>query len=356
MRLLKLLQVKKSWVNIGFIVIICFCKISNIHSYINNRFINHHHRPFHQSLVLSAQQSSDSTSNFQSEDTELVLEAAERTDRGSKSTPEIDTKLSEWIELKSNEYTKQKKLAKNDMNLFGNYDVSYAGPGINQKGQPAGGAFRGTLGKLFFKTDKLLQNIIQNEKNEIQVIDVLKGRIFSFIPFRVILYGIATYLQEKDRNTLSKKLNRNFTESTIRADFEPPVICFGNEWNKFSFSIRIGPKSNVALDTPYVDQRIRLGIGGRGSLFIFKRTFDMMANEWQIWKEQKKPVSGKLCGKILVMTGIISNLLEYYVLKNIHKFILKKVFFLPGTLITLLGVYLLSSYGGIFRDNPDAMS
>ena len=334
------------------LILVLLCHVCNIQCYFGKHFI--HHRLKENNIYKSKPTYLDATyslSNFKSEDTELVLETVKRTDRGINSTPEIDNLISQWIQLKSDEYKSENKLAKTDLNLFGNYDVTYAGSGKNQTGQPAGGAFRGKIGKKIFTTDKLLQNIIQNENNQTQVVNVVKGRIFSFIPFRVILYGIATFLNDNERSLLYRKYGRNLTESAVRADFEPPLICFGNEWNKLSFSIRIGPKSNVVLDTPYVDQRIRLGVGSRGSLFIFTRTFDMMANEWQIWKEQKKPLSGKSIGKLLLTSGLVIMSLE--ILKNMSKAVMKTNLFLPGSLLTLFGVYLFTNRGGILRDNNE---
>lgn len=53
---------------------------------------------------------------------------------------------------------------------------------------------------------------------------------------------------------------------TVRAFFAPPKIKFGG-FPAFS----VGPKSSVVLSTTYLDERIRLGRGSRGSLFVFTR-------------------------------------------------------------------------------------
>ena len=299
-----------------------------------------------------------SESFFQSDDTETVLKLVRRTDRGTQSTPQLDTNVSEWIQLKSNEYKQQNKLARDDINIFGNFDVTYVSSGKNETGQPAGGAFRGKLGKILFQSDRVYQNIISNEINkQIQVINIIKGKLLYLIPFRVILYGIASFLNESDRNLLVRKYGRNVTESCVRVDFESPLICLGDEWNKYSFSVKVGPKSRVVLDTPYVDERIRIGIGGRGSQFIFTRTYDMMANEWMIWREQKKPVSAKRIGAGLILTGILWNFLEVFILTLISILRTKQfLIFSPGTVIALIGLYLFTSKGGIMRGNQDDLS
>eukprot|EP01023_Acetabularia_acetabulum_P068625 TRINITY_DN9758_c1_g3_i3.p3 TRINITY_DN9758_c1_g3~~TRINITY_DN9758_c1_g3_i3.p3 ORF type:complete len:174 (-),score=21.77 TRINITY_DN9758_c1_g3_i3:277-798(-) len=56
------------------------------------------------------------------------------------------------------------------------------------------------------------------------------------------------------------------SKDTVKVIFDPPVICLLN-----LFSFNIGPKSRVQLQTTYLDEQIRLGKGGQGSLFVFKR-------------------------------------------------------------------------------------
>lgn len=45
--------------------------------------------------------------------------------------------------------------------MFGNYNVAYVSAGPGQSGQPAGGRFRGGLGKLLFRTTFLGQSVLQ---------------------------------------------------------------------------------------------------------------------------------------------------------------------------------------------------
>ena len=47
--------------------------------------------------------------------------------------------------------------------------------------------------------------------------------------------------------------------------FDSPVLSLGG------IHTRIGPPSSVVLKTTYVDERVRLGRGSRGSLFVFTR-------------------------------------------------------------------------------------
>ncbi len=48
--------------------------------------------------------------------------------------------------------------------------------------------------------------------------------------------------------------------------FEPPKMTLGRDIN-----LRIGPESSVQLTTTYLDERLRLGRGSRGSRFVFIR-------------------------------------------------------------------------------------
>lgn len=45
--------------------------------------------------------------------------------------------------------------------VFGNYNVAYVSAGPKQYGQPVGGRFRGTFGKLLFRTTFLGQSVLQ---------------------------------------------------------------------------------------------------------------------------------------------------------------------------------------------------
>eukprot|EP00798_Chlamydomonas_sp_ICE-L_P001374 gene1374-32739_t len=54
--------------------------------------------------------------------------------------------------------------------------------------------------------------------------------------------------------------------ATVKVLFDPPVLTL-----KDSLHLRIGPPSSVQLTTTYLDDRVRIGKGSRGSLFVFTR-------------------------------------------------------------------------------------
>jgi hypothetical protein len=79
--------------------------------------------------------------------------------------------------------------------------------------------------------------------------------LFGCIPGEVKLRG--TFEQSKAHDNDGK---------TVRAQFGSPTFrIFGLP------ALPIGPKSEVTLATTYIDDRVRLGLGGRGSRFVFRR-------------------------------------------------------------------------------------
>eukprot|EP00240_Pyramimonas_obovata_P005881 CAMPEP_0118921330 /NCGR_PEP_ID=MMETSP1169-20130426/661_1 /TAXON_ID=36882 /ORGANISM="Pyramimonas obovata, Strain CCMP722" /LENGTH=337 /DNA_ID=CAMNT_0006862043 /DNA_START=68 /DNA_END=1081 /DNA_ORIENTATION=- len=133
--------------------------------------------------------------------------------------------------------------------LWGNYNVSYVSAGKSQQGNPAGGRFRGKLGKALFQTTVLEQNLYAPDV----VVNKVGFKLLGFIPGQVTLKGSVT------PEPADQKL-------WVRAKFEPPQIAFMG-----LPSVSIGPKSSVVLATQYLDERIRLGKGSRGSYFVFTR-------------------------------------------------------------------------------------
>lgn len=52
----------------------------------------------------------------------------------------------------------------------------------------------------------------------------------------------------------------------MQVSFEPPRVSLPG-----GISLAVGPTSSVVLGTTYLDERVRLGKGGRGSRFVFTR-------------------------------------------------------------------------------------
>ena len=138
--------------------------------------------------------------------------------------------------------------------IYGNYNVSYTLMGNRQYGAPAGGRFRTGLGALLFKTTGLFQSVLRPDV----VINKVALKIFRLIPAYVGLRGTLAEVPA-DGEMAGEK-------DTVKVFFEPPVLGFPG-----GIVARIGPPSTVVLRTTYVDDRVRIGKGSRGSLFVFTR-------------------------------------------------------------------------------------
>lgn len=95
----------------------------------------------------------------------------------------------------------------------------------------------------------------------------------------VILRGDAIPLNITERQS---NVSQPLSTVAVRALFDAPRIVFGKRgrW----LNINIGPKSSVLLDASYVDDKIRIGVGGTsGTRFVFKRCVqgDDEATEFQ---------------------------------------------------------------------------
>jgi hypothetical protein len=105
--------------------------------------------------------------------------------------------------------------------------------------------------------------------------------LWGLLRLTVILRGDAIPLSEQERN--SSNCFQPLSPLAVRALFDAPRIVLGKT-GRF-FNVNIGPKTSVILDALHVDDRIRIGLGGRsGTRFIFKRCSngdDKEANEFR---------------------------------------------------------------------------
>ena len=124
--------------------------------------------------------------------------------------------------------------------IFGEWDVVYC-----SRPTSPGGGYRSAVGRLFIKTNEMIQAV--------EAPDIVKNRVaftaFGFLNGEVSLKGKLKVLDE----------------SWIQVIFEPPVLKFG------TFEFQYGFESKVKLQITYIDEKIRLGKGSKGSLFVFQR-------------------------------------------------------------------------------------
>ena len=189
--------------------------------------------------------------------------------------------------------------------------------------------------------EKIPQNVpeILSKKSRVLAINYITGKLFRFIPVSVILKGVVQQISETERTELTAKYGTILTPSTVRADFESPLITIGG------IGIRIGPDSNVVLDTPYLDNKMRLGVGARGSSFIFRKTSEEKANNWKIDVKRKVLNAKKLGFAFLTLAAIILSSFTNNQIQLIQ--IAKNAVSLP---LIFFGLILFFTKGGIRGD------
>lgn len=137
-----------------------------------------------------------------------------------------------------------------DPTIFDNWQVSYVSTAraTKQEGQPAGGRFRGRIGRLIFRLTELCQSAISPNIITNKLGFTLLGMIRGSVGLRGTFDAVGD------------------AADTVQVSFQPPVLSLGN-----NVHLRIGPTSSVILTTTWLDERLRLGKGSRGSRFVFMR-------------------------------------------------------------------------------------
>ena len=387
------------------------------------------------SAASDSMETNDSNKEFLAYTVDQVLDAIANTDKGATASKPLQRKVNAWMEIKSDEYrqslsalnTQLGRVASSngiisevsnnspagsleapvtvldDEKIFGNYDVTYVSTlkASKQQGNPAGGNFRGSIGRFIYENDGLYQHIIREDdltketdinysgtkntndgkmielkrrteddvigessqqvvnnvsreaivsqieskkkdkQSRIVVVNYISGKLFRFLTVSVILKGILERITDNDRLSLTAKFGTVLSPGTIRADFDSPLITIGG------VGIRIGPNSNVVLDTPYLDDKIRLGMGARGSSFIFKRTLEESANNWKV-DIKRKALPAKSAGVFLLFFGTL--LINFFPNNNLLFLSLVRNFIAFSSMF--VGFILFFTSGGIrVKDN-----
>jgi hypothetical protein len=179
--------------------------------------------------------------------------------------------------------------------LLGFYDVSHVQT-ANQGENPVGGKWT--------RKNKVTQQILNIRRtfqhlrptNSTGIGMLMKGKtpviaeavniitfdaIFRLIRLNVILRGDAIAISAEERQKqleLNADKNRGtsiqtLSNLTVKAIFDPPRIVFGRTGRFGNF--QLGPSTSVILDTTYIDDQIRIGMGGTsGTRFVFSRCQD----------------------------------------------------------------------------------
>ncbi|MBA0723079.1 hypothetical protein Golax_003690 [Gossypium laxum] len=124
--------------------------------------------------------------------------------------------------------------------IFGDWDVVYCSNPTSP-----GGGYRSALGRLFFKTKDMVQAVEAPDS----VRNKVSFSVFGFLEGEVSLKGKLKVLDHQ----------------WIQVIFQPPELRVG------AMGFQYGGESEVKLQITYIDEKIRLGKGSRGSLFVFRR-------------------------------------------------------------------------------------
>jgi len=166
--------------------------------------------------------------------------------------------------------------------LYGNYSVAYTSAGSGQRGAPAGGRFRGSIGRLLFKTKGLYQNVRKPK----EVANLVCFALFGLVAGSVALRGKLEALEDG---------------KSVRVQFEKPRLRVG------PLTMSFGPTSQVELATTYLDDKVRLGKGSRGSTFVFVRggngADDVAPQVEQLYSARALGVASTLALAVTLLVG-----------------------------------------------------
>ncbi|GAB0491604.1 hypothetical protein MMPV_002858 [Pyropia vietnamensis] len=155
-----------------------------------------------------------------------------------------------------------------DPRLAGAYDVAYVSAGDG--GTPAGGRLRSGLGRALFPTTALVQALTPAGV----VINIVRFRLLGLLPGLLLLVGTlrpatAADLPAPSNRSSSAAARSILPQGAVHVAFERPRLALGVP--PLRAVVSLGRRSTVVLGTPYLDDRIRVGRGGRGSWFVFTR-------------------------------------------------------------------------------------
>lgn len=177
------------------------------------------------------------TENSAEELVDSLLSMVEGTDRGAILSKEEHARVAGTVS-KLEQFCIPEPL-KSPL-IFGDWDVEYCSNPTS-----TGGYYRSAIGRLLLKTKEMAQTI--------QAPDFVGNKVafsaLNAIDGEVSLKGKFIPMDNK----------------WIQITFDSPYLKLG------PFEFRYGGQSSVKIAVIYVDSKIRLGRGSRGSIFIFKR-------------------------------------------------------------------------------------
>lgn len=146
-------------------------------------------------------------------------------------------------------------------------EVAYVGQSSSVKANAAGGRYRGRVGRALFRTEALFQHVL----DEGVAVNVIQFRLLNLIKGCAVLPGRWSRPSAEMLETLREKAakSRPLTSNTICVRFDAPRLAFGG--GAGLLNMQFGPSSEVALDTTYLDDTLRICRGATsGTPFVFR--------------------------------------------------------------------------------------
>jgi hypothetical protein len=233
-----------------------------------------------------------------------LLDAVDGTDRGAIATTEEKAAIATQIERLEASYYNGAPFDDAE-NLYRDGTVAYVGQASSKAANAAGGRFRGRVGRALFRTRGLFQHIVTPDT----AVNIVSFRLFGLFDGAAVLTGTvkrtsksykrleamvkdpklveaaerieagASDAQSKLTEARSAVETGPISASACLVEFAKPRIALGGA------VFELGPTSSVALDTTYLDERIRIIRGGvSGIPFVITRVdaADLAAaGEWR---------------------------------------------------------------------------
>jgi len=188
--------------------------------------------------------------------------------------------------------------------LWDSYELAYFDSSIDGKDKMSkkGPPKFSKLLRPFFGLRYSFQHVVPD-----RVINDVGVKIFG-IPVCILAGGNYTRISKEDANAIKNETGTVLkTDTTVRIDFEEPVLWLGNK--RFPLILSLGSKGQsppVTLCTTYMDNKLRLGLAAKGGRLVFTRggrTREAFASDWEIVVKKKPLGKGVLGGLVVASTG-----------------------------------------------------
>ena len=233
-----------------------------------------------------------------------LLRAVDGTDGGVTATAEQKAAILKQIEQLEASYDRAP--FDDAENLYRDGTVAYVGQASSKAANAAGGRFRGRIGRTIFRTRGLFQHLIAPDR----AVNCVTFRLFGLVDGAAVLTGKVTraaklpprreaqvrdprLVEDAERLEVGSSGAQSELTQALAATGEPgpasrsaclvefarPRIALGTA------VFELGPESSVALDTTYLDERVRVIRGGVSDIpFVITRVAAADATAADEWR------------------------------------------------------------------------